>query len=73
MTAGDAPTRHAASGLGLVLAFVIVAAALLGALLVAGQAGLLPRAPADTGPVAGERYLSPQSIGERAAEQVPVP
>lgn len=67
MTAGsDIVQQPPADGLRLGSVAVLVAAMLVVGLLVAGQAGLLPRSPAYEGPP-GEQYLSQQTTGERFA------
>ena len=67
MTAGnDTVQQSATHGLRLGSAIVLVAALIVVGLLVAGQAGLLPRSPAYDGPP-GQQYLSQQTIGERLA------
>ncbi len=67
MTAGSTTThlrssREIRTAVGLT---VVAMAAILG-LLVAGQAGLLPRSPAWSGSPA-DQYLSQQTVGERLA------
>lgn len=61
-THGRTPARRARYAAGVVLAVVVG----LAGLLVAGQAGLLPRSPAYHGDPA-EQYRSSQAIGERWA------
>ncbi len=53
---------------GRAAAAVIVAAVSLAGLLVAGHAGLLPKAPGYTGDPA-DQYRSSQSLGERLADR----
>lgn len=67
MTAGiDTVQQSAARDLRLGLGIVIAAVVVVIGLLVAGQAGILPRSPVYDGPP-GEQYLSQQTLGERFA------
>lgn len=74
-SASLADTRHAtqaratqARATRRAAAIVLAAGIGLAGLLVAGQAGLLPKAPDYRGDPA-EQYRSPQVVGERIAEQ----
>jgi len=69
MTAGSPPVSQTASGLGMVVAVVLATAALLGSLLIAGQAGMLPKSPTYAGMDPADQYLSPQTVGERLADR----
>jgi hypothetical protein len=69
MTATSPPVTQAASSLGPVVAIVLATAALLGALLIAGQAGMLPRSPTYAGMNPADQYLSSQTVGERLADR----
>jgi len=64
--ASDTVQRSATQGVRFASAVVLVTAIVVVGLLLAGQAGLLPRSPAYEGPP-GEQYLSQQTSGERFA------
>jgi len=70
MTAGSTPIQQASSGgVQLALAIVLATVVVLGGLLVAAQAGMLPKSPTYAGAVPADQYLSPQTLGERAADR----
>jgi hypothetical protein len=67
MTAGiDTVQRSTARDLRLGTGIVFAAIIVVIGLLIAGQAGMLPRSPAYDGQP-GDQYLSQQTIGERFA------
>lgn len=69
MTVSRAPVAQSPPhGMPFVVAVMSATALLLAGLLRAGQAGLLPKAPTQVGADPADRYLSSQTLGERAAE-----
>ena len=70
MTAGSPPLEQVEPrSMRFVVGVVLTTAVVLGVLFAAAVAGVLPEAPTYAGADPAMQYLSPQTIGERAADQ----